>query len=207
MHTTWGVYWGSLAQGLLWERVTQRKCQKETGAREPFLFFFFFFNVFMYFYCAEPSLLSRLFFSCHVRASQSGDFSCCGARALGHPGFRSCSPQALEHRPSHCGTEASLFCTVWDPPGSGIKSTSPVMAGGFFTTEPPGKPHFCFILFCFCCHSVHLGADTWSMFVARRSQEVGCQRKQMLRVWDIHSIGGKIILELGLKPWTITVPI
>ena len=148
----------------------------------------------MYFYCAESSLLSRLFFSCRVWASQSGDFSCCGARALGHPGFSSCSPQALEPRPSHCGTEASLFRTVWDPPGSGIKSTSPVMAGGFFTTEPPGKPHFCFILFCFCCHSVHLGADTWSMFVARRSQEVGCQRKQMLRVWDIHSIRGTIIL-------------
>ena len=25
---------------------------------------------------------------------------------------------------------------------SGIKSTSPALAGGFFTTEPPGKPHY-----------------------------------------------------------------
>jgi len=29
---------------------------------------------------------------------------------------------------------------VWDLPGPGIESTSPELAGGFFTTEPPGKP-------------------------------------------------------------------
>ena len=27
-----------------------------------------------------------------------------------------------------------------DLPNTGIKSTSPALAGGFFTTEPPGKP-------------------------------------------------------------------
>ena len=189
-----GSLLGESCSGVVMGKGDTEEVPDGDRSRESPFCLFFFFNVFMYFYCAESSLLSRLFFSCRVWASQSGDFSCCGARALGHPGFSSCSPQALEPRPSHCGTEASLFRTVWDPPGSGIKSTSPVMAGGFFTTEPPGKPHFCFILFCFCCHSVHLGADTWSMFVARRSQEVGCQRKQMLRVWDIHSIRGTIIL-------------
>jgi len=25
----------------------------------------------------------------------------------------------------------------------GIKPTSPALAGGFFTSVPPGKPHFC----------------------------------------------------------------
>ena len=28
-----------------------------------------------------------------------------------------------------------------DLPNSGIKPTSPALAGGFFTTVPPGKPH------------------------------------------------------------------
>jgi len=29
-----------------------------------------------------------------------------------------------------------------DLPNPGIKPTSPVLAGGFFTTEPPGTPHY-----------------------------------------------------------------
>ena len=28
---------------------------------------------------------------------------------------------------------------MWDLPGSGIEPLSPVLAGGFFTTEPPRK--------------------------------------------------------------------
>ena len=30
----------------------------------------------------------------------------------------------------------------WDLPDPGIKPMSPALAGGFFTTEPPGKPYF-----------------------------------------------------------------
>ena len=29
---------------------------------------------------------------------------------------------------------------MWDFPGSGMEPVSPVLAGGFFTTEPSGKP-------------------------------------------------------------------
>ena len=29
---------------------------------------------------------------------------------------------------------------MWDPPGPWIKPMSPALQGGFFTTEPPGKP-------------------------------------------------------------------
>ena len=29
---------------------------------------------------------------------------------------------------------------MWDLPGPGIESVSPALAGGFSTTEPPGKP-------------------------------------------------------------------
>ena len=32
------------------------------------------------------------------------------------------------------------FPSLGDLPEPGIKSTSPAMASGFFTTEPPGKP-------------------------------------------------------------------
>ena len=33
-----------------------------------------------------------------------------------------------------------LLCSMWDLPRSGIEPVSPALAGGFFTTEPPGKP-------------------------------------------------------------------
>ena len=29
---------------------------------------------------------------------------------------------------------------MWNVPGSGMEPVSPALAGGFFTTEPPGKP-------------------------------------------------------------------
>ena len=29
---------------------------------------------------------------------------------------------------------------MWDFPGPGLEPTSPALAGGFFTTTPPGKP-------------------------------------------------------------------
>ena len=29
---------------------------------------------------------------------------------------------------------------MWDLPGPGIEPMFPALAGGFFTTEPPGKP-------------------------------------------------------------------
>ena len=30
---------------------------------------------------------------------------------------------------------------MWDLPGPGVKPVSPALAGGFLTTEPPGKPY------------------------------------------------------------------
>ena len=69
------------------------------------------------------------------------------ARALGCVGCRSCSPGlgswgslALEHRLGGCGTGALLLQCPWDLPRPGIESVSPASAGGFFTTEPRGKP-------------------------------------------------------------------
>ena len=77
-------------------------------------------------------------------------FTCsCGARALRLARFSSCSMKvscgsgALGHKLNSCGSWALLLCSVWDLPGPGNEPVSPALAGGFFTTEPPGKPWKC----------------------------------------------------------------
>ena len=57
--------------------------------------------------------------------------------ARGLSGFGS---WALELGLSSCGAQALLLRGMWDLPGSGIEPLSPALAGGFFTTEPPGEP-------------------------------------------------------------------
>ena len=52
--------------------------------------------------------------------------------------------KALEHRLNSCGSQAQLLRGMWDLPGSGIELVSLALAGGFFTTEPPGKPRINF---------------------------------------------------------------
>ena len=52
----------------------------------------------------------------------------------------SCSLWALKHVLSCCGSQAWLPHGIWDPPGPGIEPMYPTLAGGFFITEPPGKP-------------------------------------------------------------------
>ena len=47
--------------------------------------------------------------------------------------------QALKHRLSSCDAWVQLLCGMWDLPRSGMKPSSPALAGGFFTTEPPGS--------------------------------------------------------------------
>ena len=53
---------------------------------------------------------------------------------------RGLSSWAPECGLTSCGAWAFLLCSVWDRPGSGMELLSPALAGGFFTTEPPGKP-------------------------------------------------------------------
>ena len=59
----------------------------------------------------------------------------------------SCDLWALEHRLNSCGSQAQLLRGMWDLPGSGIELVSLALAGGFFTTEPPGKPRINFFFF------------------------------------------------------------
>ena len=55
-----------------------------------------------------------------------------------HAGFSSCGSWALECRLRSCGSQAQLLHGI----GSSrprLKPVSPALAGGFLTTEPPGK--------------------------------------------------------------------
>ena len=61
----------------------------------------------------------------------------------------SCGCWTLEPRLSSCGLWAQLLHGMWDPPSPGIELTSPALAGGFLTTEPPGKCPIASFLFCF----------------------------------------------------------
>ena len=116
-------------------------------------FFSFFKKIYLFtFGCTGSSLLCGVFSSCREQGlfsscgtcnSHCSDFSCCRALALVHAGFRSCRSGTLEHRRKSCGTRAQLLCSTWDLSGSRIKPMSPALAGGFSTTEPPGKPNNC----------------------------------------------------------------
>ena len=46
----------------------------------------------------------------------------------------------LEHRLSSASTWAQLLCSMWNLLRPGIEVMSPALAGGFFTTDPPGRP-------------------------------------------------------------------
>ena len=102
--------------------------------------------VFLFFYKFIYLFLAELGLQCGARASHCSGFSCCGAWTLGARasvvvahGLSSCGSRALELRLSSCGSRAWLLCGMWDLPRPGLKPVSPVLAGGFLTTAPPGK--------------------------------------------------------------------
>ena len=64
---------------------------------------------------------------------------CCGF-SLWRKGFSHCGSWALAHRLSSCHAQAELLRGIWDLPGPGIEPVALALAGGFFTTEPPGNP-------------------------------------------------------------------
>ena len=119
-----------------------------SGFTNPEFMVTLFFNNFIYLFVAVVGLQCYLGFSSvaesgvtfQLQASHCSGICCCRAQALGQAGFRSCSPRALEHRLNSCGARAKLLRGRWDLSGSGIKPVSPALAGGFSTTEPPGKP-------------------------------------------------------------------
>ena len=61
---------------------------------------------------------------------------------------------------------------MWDLPGPGLKPVFPALAGGFLTTEPPGKPLFFIYLFlaalglCCCVWAFSSRGERGLLFVA-----------------------------------------
>ena len=80
--------------------------------------------------------------------AENGLQEACGLQYLWLP--------ALETQAQWCDTQAQLLWGVWDLPGPGIEPMSPESAGGFFDTEPPGKP--CDL--CFNLLQAHDGVET-----------------------------------------------
>ena len=64
-------------------------------------------------------------------------------------GLCSCGSRSGEHRLNSCGARTSLLCSMWNLPEPGIKPKSPAPAGGFYTTEPLGRPSEDFFFFFF----------------------------------------------------------
>ena len=97
--------------------------------------------MFLFFGCVGFSLLLRLSLVavsrgyCMAVASLVAEHGPGGLRASGASG-----PWALECRLSSCGALVYLLQGLWDLPRPGMESVSPVLTGGFFTTEPPRTP-------------------------------------------------------------------
>ena len=101
--------------------------------------------------CVGPSLVVAnwgLLSSCGARTSHCGNnFSCCGTQALECTGFSSYDTWAQQLRLPGSRVQAQqlwhvnlLSNSMQDLPRPRIKPMSPALVGGFFTTEPLGKP-------------------------------------------------------------------
>ena len=101
-------------------------------------------NLFLYLWLCWVSIAMWAFLQLQLaRATlHCGGRSWCRARPQGVWAcrFSSCGSPALERGLGSCGTGAQVLCSMWDLPRAGIQPASPALAGGFFTTEPPGKP-------------------------------------------------------------------
>ena len=68
----------------------------------------------------------------------------CRLPQLQHAGSVVAAPKLQSTGFSGCGARAQLLHSIWDLPRPGIEPMSPALEGGFFTTEPPGKPLYVF---------------------------------------------------------------
>ena len=109
--------------------------------------------LFIYLPLAVPGLGCCVVFSPGAASGGCSLIVVCGLLSLQSTGSRcvdlsSCGSQALDHRLSSCDSWAELFHDMGDLPGSGIEPVSPVLAGGFFTAEPPWKPNTMSFVLC-----------------------------------------------------------
>ena len=113
------------------------------------IFNFYLFLVVLGLHCcswafSSPGKLWLLFVEVHGLLTAEASLVSTGPR---HTGFSRCSSQLIS-----CGSWAlvltgseavaqglQLPCGMWNPPGPGIKSVSPTLAGRFSSTVPPGR--------------------------------------------------------------------
>jgi len=72
-------------------------------------------------------------------------FFCYGAQALGHEGFGGGGAWSLEHGSTVVAHQLSCS-TAGDLPRQGLYPLSPALAGRLFSTVPPDKPGFGFLI-------------------------------------------------------------
>ena len=111
--------------------------------REPPFFFFNLFYLFIYLFLAVLGLrfCVRAFSSCGkwgpLFIAVRGPLTIVASLVAEH--------RLQARRLSSCGSRAQLLRGMWDLPRPGLKPVSPVLAGGFSTTAPPGKPRAPFL--------------------------------------------------------------
>ena len=101
-------------------------------------FFLFFYNKFIYIWLCWVFVAACGFSNCYG-FGPSFIVQCTGP---GYSGLSWCAAQTLEHRLSSWGTRAQLLHHIWNLSRSGIKSMSPLLAGGFLSIVPPRKSLF-----------------------------------------------------------------
>ena len=118
-----------------------------TGPPGKSLFFIIIFNVLavLHLPCCVGFSLVVASGGC-VWPSHCSGFSLQSSSSGGTAGFSSCSRWLsncgwVPGLQSSCGSEALLLRSMWSLPRPGIKPMSSALAGGFFNTEPPEKPH------------------------------------------------------------------
>ena len=146
--------------------------------------------------CAGSSLLHGLFSSCGERgllssvlASHCHGFSCCRPQILGRMSFSSYGSWAVETGSAATAHKFSCSMACGDFPRSGIKSMSPTLSGGFFTTQQPGKPwgHVAFyILF-----STHLG--TWLPHTSFPCYTINCRHNECISFCTLLLLGKVVV--------------
>ena len=109
------------------------------GQHQGYFFFFFFFNfIYLFLFLAVLGLrfCARAFSICGER----GPLFIAVCRPLTIVASLVAEHKLQTHRLSSCGSWAQLLRGMWDLPRPGLEPVSPVLAGRFSTTVPPGKP-------------------------------------------------------------------
>ena len=145
----WGCQSRLPTRGSLERRAEQHRCRLSSPRRYLATLFAYFSFFLIMLFLAMPGLRCRVDFSLVAVymlltevASLVEEHGLSGARAS----------VVVAPRLYSCGARAWLLQGMWEFPRSGITPGSPALVGGFFTTEPPGKPYllfYCTFVFCY----------------------------------------------------------